>query len=667
MAVNKGKPVMQPRFNFMWFWALVVIVIIGYSMLGSSEQRPIDGDWNMVEELVERGLVERIEVLDKEKASVYLVRDAREQLAGDERFKLLPGTGVQIRYNTGGDVQYFAERIEKAEAVAQEQNPAAKSVVVKYGRSEKGFMGYLLDALPFIILLVFFFVIMRRSAGGGAGGGIMNVGKARAQMSDKNNKERVTFKDVAGLEEAKVEIMEIVDFLKRADKYKALGAKIPKGALLAGPPGTGKTLLAKAVAGEANVPFLSISGSDFVEMFVGVGASRVRDLFEQAKKVAPCIVFIDEIDAIGRARGKNSGFSGNDERENTLNQLLTEMDGFQTNAGVIVLAATNRVDILDKALMRAGRFDRQIEVGLPDVKERKEIFDVHLRKLKLDDKLDREFLAKQTPGFAGADIANVCNEAALIAARHDKKAITQEDFLAAIDRIVGGLERRNMPMTAQERRSTAIHEAGHATVMWRLQHCDPVLKITIIPRGRSLGATWYLPEERVNHNIEHFMHKLAGLVAGRVAEQELLDITSTGAINDLERTSKTAYAMVAYYGMSPKVGNVSFYDATGNRDVFTKPFSERTAELIDEEVRRIVDEAVALARDIITTERERIEALADVLLKKETIFTEDIEAIMGESAQQLAKVEIEAKSEATTEAEVVEEAETAVEYSPNME
>ncbi len=656
MAVNKGKPMMQPRFNFMWFWALVVVVIIGYSMFGSSEQRPIRGNWNMVEELVERGLVERIEVLDKEKASVYLVKNAQAELAGDERFKLLPATGVQILYNTGGDVQYFAERIERAEAKAAEQNPDAKSVVVEYNRSEKGFMGYLLDALPFIFLIVFFFVIMRRSAGGGAGGGgIMNVGKARAQMSDKNSKERVTFKDVAGLEEAKIEIMEIVDFLKKADKYKALGAKIPKGALLAGPPGTGKTLLAKAVAGEANVPFLSISGSDFVEMFVGVGASRVRDLFDQAKKAAPCIVFIDEIDAIGRARGKNSGFSGNDERENTLNQLLTEMDGFQTNAGVIVLAATNRVDILDKALMRAGRFDRQIEVGLPDVKERKEIFDVHLRKLKLDDKLDREFLAKQTPGFAGADIANVCNEAALIAARHDKKAITQEDFLAAIDRIVGGLERRNMPMTAQERRSTAIHEAGHATVMWRLQHCDPVLKITIIPRGRSLGATWYLPEERVNHNIEHFMHKLAGLVAGRVAEQELLDVTSTGALNDLERTSKTAYAMVTYYGMSPKVGNVSFYDASGSRDMFTKPFSERTAEVIDEEVRRIVDEAVATAREIITTERERIEALADVLLEKETIFTEDIEAIMGQSAQQLAKRESEAKNETITEAEVVEE------------
>ena len=477
---------------------------------------------------------------------------------------------------------------------------------------------------------------------GGGGGGIMNVGKARAQMSDKNNKDRVTFKDVAGLEEAKVEIMEIVDFLKNANKYKELGAKIPRGALLAGPPGTGKTLLAKAVAGEANVPFLSISGSDFVEMFVGVGASRVRDLFEQAKKVAPCIVFIDEIDAIGRARGKNSGFSGNDERENTLNQLLTEMDGFQTNAGVIVLAATNRVDILDKALMRAGRFDRQIEVGLPDVKERKAIFEVHLKKLKLDQKLDREFLAKQTPGFAGADIANVCNEAALIAARNNHKSVMQEDFLAAIDRIVGGLERRNMPMTKQERRSTAIHEAGHATVMWRLEHCDPVLKITIIPRGRSLGATWYLPEERVNHNVEHFMHKMAGLLGGRIAEQELMGVTSTGAISDLERTSKTAYAMVAFYGMSPKVGNISYYDATGQRDMFTKPFSEQTAQMIDEEVRRIVDEVVAMTREIINAERANIERIADILLDKETIFSEDIEAVLGKSTQQIAKEELEA-------------------------
>ncbi|MBO7312609.1 MAG: ATP-dependent zinc metalloprotease FtsH [Alistipes sp.] len=631
---------MQPRFNFMWFWVLVVIVILGYSTFSSPDYRPVEGDWNMVDELVERGLVERIEVLDKEKASIYLTEEAPQVLEGDERFAQLPKTGVQIRYNTGGDVQYFAERLAKAEAKALEDNPDAEAVVVKYARSEKGWMEYLISALPWILIVVVWIVVMRsmsRNANGGAGGGIMNVGKARAQMSDKNNKERVTFKDVAGLEEAKVEIMEIVDFLKKADKYKALGAKIPKGALLAGPPGTGKTLLAKAVAGEANVPFLSISGSDFVEMFVGVGASRVRDLFEQAKKVAPCIVFIDEIDAIGRARGKNSGFSGNDERENTLNQLLTEMDGFQTNAGVIVLAATNRVDILDKALMRAGRFDRQIEVGLPDVKERQAIFDVHLRKLKLDDKLDREFLAKQTPGFAGADIANVCNEAALIAARNNKNAVSQEDFLAAIDRIVGGLERRNMPMTTAERRSTAIHEAGHATVMWCLQHCDPVLKITIIPRGRSLGATWYLPEERVNHNVEHFMHKLAGLVAGRVAEQTILDVVSTGALNDLERTSKTAYAMVAYYGMSPKVGNVSWFDASGQRDMFTKPFSEHTAELIDDEVRRIVDEAVALARQIVEQERERIEALADLLLAKETIFTEDIESVLGVSAQQKAK------------------------------
>ncbi|MBQ8366742.1 MAG: ATP-dependent zinc metalloprotease FtsH [Alistipes sp.] len=638
---------MRPRFNFMWFWAFVAIVIIGYSMFGDTEARPVDGDWNMVDALVEEGLVERIEVNNQGKANVYLREEAFDVLKDDERFKQMPRTGVQVVFNTGGDVQYFGDRISAAEARRVEAGEAVDPVVVKFNVVEKGWADYLFEFLPWIIIIVVWIFIMRSMArgGGGGGGGIMNVGKARAQMSDKNAKERITFKDVAGLEEAKVEIMEIVDFLKHADKYKALGAKIPKGALLAGPPGTGKTLLAKAVAGEANVPFLSISGSDFVEMFVGVGASRVRDLFEQAKKVAPCIVFIDEIDAIGRARGKNSGFSGNDERENTLNQLLTEMDGFQTNAGVIVLAATNRVDILDKALMRAGRFDRQIEVGLPDAKERKAIFDVHLRKLKLDDKLDREFLAKQTPGFAGADIANVCNEAALIAARNNHKVVEQSDFLAAIDRIVGGLERRNMPMTSAERRSTAIHEMGHATVMWRLKNCDPVLKITIIPRGRSLGATWYLPEERVNHNIEHFVHKMAGLVAGRVAEQQLMGVTSTGAINDLERTTKTAYAMVAYYGMSPKVGNISFYDATGQRDMFTKPFSERTAEVIDEEVRRLVDEAVALARDIVVAERENIERLAEVLLEKETIFTEDIEAVLGKSAQQLEK---EAAEAATT-------------------
>ncbi len=654
MASGQKMPQLRPRFSFMWFWAMVIMVIVGFSMFDTTEQRPIEGDWNMIDELIEKGYVERIEVLDKEKASVYLRREAIDSLAGDERFVNMPSTGKQIVYNTGGDVQYFAERVARAEEKADAAGVERDDVVVKYGRTERGVMDYIVDFLPWILIIAVWFFIMRsmaRGGGAGGGGGIMNVGKARAQMSDKNNKQRVTFKDVAGLEEAKIEIMEIVDFLRNAEKYKALGAKIPKGALLAGPPGTGKTLLAKAVAGEANVPFLSISGSDFVEMFVGVGASRVRDLFDQAKKVAPCIVFIDEIDAIGRARGKNSGFSGNDERENTLNQLLTEMDGFQTNTGVIVLAATNRVDILDKALMRAGRFDRQIEVGLPDVKERQAIFDVHLRNIKLDAKLDREFLAKQTPGFAGADIANVCNEAALIAARNNKSAVTQEDFLAAIDRIVGGLERRNMPMTKVERRSTAIHEAGHATVMWRLKNCDPVLKITIIPRGRSLGATWYLPEERVNHNVEHFQHQMAGMLGGRVAEQMLMDVTSTGALSDLERTTKIAYAMVAYYGMSPKVGNVSFYDTTGQRDTFTKPFSERTSELIDAEVRRIVDEAVELTRSIIAAERENIERLADLLISKETIFAEDVEAILGKSEQQKAK-ELLDSAEATKQVEV---------------
>ncbi len=635
---------MRPRFNFMWFWAAIAIIILGYSLFSDGESRPVDGDWNMATELVERGYVERIRVLDRDQASVYLTQNGIEALSTDERFKGMPGTGAQMQFNTGGDVKNFEDKITAAENVAAENGISAAPVAIKYERTTKGWVDYLFDILPWIFIIGVWLLFMRsmtRGAGGGAGGGIMNVGKARAQVFDKEKKQRVTFKDVAGLEEAKVEIMEIVDFLKKSDKYKALGAKIPKGALLVGPPGTGKSLLAKAVAGEADVPFLSISGSDFVEMFVGVGASRVRDLFEQAKQKAPCIVFIDEIDAIGRARGKNAGFSGNDERENTLNQLLTEMDGFQTNAGVIVLAATNRVDILDKALMRAGRFDRQIEVGLPDVKEREEIFNVHLRNLKLADDLDRSFLAKQTPGFAGADIANVCNEAALIAARHDKSCITQADFLNAIDRIVGGLERRNMPMSPSERRSTAIHEAGHATVMWRLRHCDPVLKVTIIPRGRSLGATWYLPEERVNMNVEHFMHKMAGLLGGRLSEQTLMNVVSTGAVNDLERTSKIAYSMVAYYGMSPEVGQISYYDSTGQRDMFTKPFSESTAQTIDREVRRLIDEASELAKGIILRERDNIERLADMLIEKETIFAEDMESILGKSSQQTAKEELE--------------------------
>ena len=643
MANKKKNDIkMTVRPNFMWIWAVLIMIIIGYSFYAGGDTQPLAGNWNTVRKMIRNGEVERITVIDGQTANVYLTEEAIEKYrnGGDEVLKRMPKEGEQLIFNIGS-VELLDNDVKEAVAESGiEENP----VSIEYKNESNPWGNIIVNLLPWVILIgIWFFIIRTMSrGGGGAGGNIMNVGKARAQVFDKDDAgKRITFKDVAGLEEAKVEIMEIVDFLRKADKYRELGAKIPKGALLVGPPGTGKTLLAKAVAGEANVPFLSISGSDFVEMFVGVGASRVRDLFEQAKQKAPCIVFIDEIDAIGRARGKNAGFSGNDERENTLNQLLTEMDGFQTNAGVIVLAATNRVDILDKALMRAGRFDRQIEVGLPDVKEREQIFGVHLRNLKLDEKLDRAFLAKQTPGFAGADIANVCNEAALIAARHDKKSISQEDFLNAIDRIVGGLERRNMPMTPTERRSTAIHEAGHATVMWRLKHCDPVLKVTIIPRGRSLGATWYLAEERVNMNVEHFMHKMAGLLGGRLSEQKLMDVVSTGAVNDLERTSKIAYSMVAYYGMSPAVGQISYYDSTGQRDTFTKPFSEQTALTIDREVRRLIDEAAALASEIIDRERDNIERLADMLIEKETIFAEDMESVLGKSSQQTSKEEIE--------------------------
>ena len=475
-------------------------------------------------------------------------------------------------------------------------------------------------------------VLMFRSASRNAASqnGVMNVGKSKAQIYDKDNKNRITFKDVAGLEEVKVEIMEIVDFLRKPDKYRELGGKIPKGALLVGPPGTGKTLLAKAVAGEANVPFFSISGSDFVEMFVGVGASRVRDLFSQAKGKAPCIVFIDEIDAIGRARGKNAGFGGNDERENTLNQLLTEMDGFGSNSGVIVLAATNRVDILDKALMRAGRFDRQIDVGLPELKEREAIFGVHMRKLKLSDDVNVEFLAKQTPGFSGADIANVCNEAALIAARHDKKVIGKEDFLNAVDRIIGGLEKKSKVITKQEKRTIAYHEAGHATVSWLLKHANPLVKVTIIPRGRALGAAWYLPEERQITTTEQMMHEMASLLAGRASEQLTFGEISTGALNDLERATKMSYAMVSYYGMSDKVGNRSFYDSTGQSDfAFSKPYSEETSVMIDKEVKELLDKAFQMATTILEEHREGLTTLAELLLEREVVFAEDVERIFG--------------------------------------
>ncbi len=636
----------------MWLWTTLVILIIGSSLWLKPGYEPVKSNWNAIREMVEQGDVERIVVHNNELAKVTLRKEAVEHYRQREEYKGIPESGVQFFFNIGpGDT--FAENLRTAE------QQAGREVILEYEVEKDSWGSMLISLLPWVIFIgiwIFWMRSMNRGAGG-AGGGIMNVGKAKAQVFDKDNHKRVTFKDVAGLEEAKVGIMEIVDFLKKADKYRELGAKIPKGALLVGPPGTGKTLLAKAVAGEANVPFLSISGSDFVEMFVGVGASRVRDLFEQAKQKAPCILFIDEIDAIGRARGKNAGFSGNDERENTLNQLLTEMDGFQTNAGVIVLAATNRADILDKALMRAGRFDRQIEVGLPDVKEREEIFAVHLRPLKLDPTLDRSFLAKQTPGFSGADIANVCNEAALIAARHNKAFVAKEDFLAAIDRIIGGLERKNKIITQEEKRTIAYHEAGHATVSWLREHASPLIKVTIIPRGKALGAAWYLPEERQITTREQLMDELAATLGGRVSEELTFGRVSTGALNDLERVTKQAYAMVAYYGMSPEVGTLSFYDSTGQSDMaLTKPYSEKTAQQIDQEAKRLIGEAYRMAEETLKAHSEGLKELAELLLEKEVVFTEDVERIFGKRKKQL-----EAEAGAEKEAKPEEEPTTAAE------
>ena len=643
MNMNMSRP------SMLWLYGLIGAFIIGYYVFGDVNDTPVPSDWATVERMVEKGEVEKIQVVNRDQAQVFLKKEAVEQYRRDtvdKRFRRLPETGVQLLF-TIGSVDSFREDLKAAE------QQSGQVVPVVYENKANDWTNVLINLLPWVLIIGVWIFVMRsmsRGAGGGAGGGIMNVGKAKAQVFDKDNSKRVTFKDVAGLEEAKVEIMEIVDFLKKSDKYKELGAKIPKGALLVGPPGTGKTLLAKAVAGEANVPFLSISGSDFVEMFVGVGASRVRDLFEQAKQKAPCIVFIDEIDAIGRARGKNAGFSGNDERENTLNQLLTEMDGFQTNTGVIVLAATNRVDILDKALMRAGRFDRQIEVGLPDVKEREEIFDVHLRPLKLDPELDRTFLAKQTPGFSGADIANVCNEAALIAARHNKKYVSREDFLAAIDRIIGGLERKNKIISDEEKRVIAYHEAGHATVSWILENASPLIKVTIIPRGKSLGAAWYLPEERQITTREQMMDELAAMLGGRVSEQINFGEVSTGALNDLERATKMAYAMVAYYGMSEKVGTISYYDSTGQSDMaLTKPYSELTAQQIDAEAKNTIAEAYAMAAEVLRSHADGLKELAELLLEREVVFTEDVERIFGKRKKDILRERKEAEQKALAE------------------
>ena len=644
---NSNKPrVNMPRPSFMWVYGILGALIIGWALFGQSDDTPLPSDWSTVGQMVEAGEVEKIEIFNRDQARVYLTKEAVEKYRtdpDDKRFHRMPARGVQLVF-TIGSVDSFREDLRDAEQQSGQQVP------VVYENKTNDWTNILVNLLPWVLIIGVWIFLMRsmaRGAGGGAGGGIMNVGKAKAQVFDKDNSKRVTFKDVAGLEEAKVEIMEIVDFLKKADKYRELGAKIPKGALLVGPPGTGKTLLAKAVAGEANVPFLSISGSDFVEMFVGVGASRVRDLFEQAKQKAPCIVFIDEIDAIGRARGKNAGFSGNDERENTLNQLLTEMDGFQTNTGVIVLAATNRADILDKALMRAGRFDRQIEVGLPDVKEREEIFEVHLRPLKLDPELDRSFLARQTPGFSGADIANICNEAALIAARHNKKFISKEDFLAAIDRIVGGLERKNKIISDEEKRVIAYHEAGHATVSWILENANPLIKVTIIPRGKALGAAWYLPEERQITTREQIMDELAATLGGRVSEQLTFGEVSTGALNDLERVTKQAYAMVAYYGMSDAIGTISYYDSTGQSDMsFTKPYSELTAQQIDAEAKALISKAYAMAEKVLREHADGLKQLAELLLEREVVFTEDVERIFGKRKKDIERERREAAARA---------------------
>jgi cell division protease FtsH len=504
-------------------------------------------------------------------------------------------------------------------------------VEVRFDRSSE-IWGIILSSLPFILLIVFWIWWMRKMAQGGpagGGGGIFSVGKSKAQLFDKDSNVKVTFRDVAGLSEAKQEVQEIVEFLKHPSTYTTLGGKIPKGALLVGPPGTGKTLLAKAVAGEANVPFFSISGSDFVEMFVGVGASRVRDLFRQAKEKAPCIVFIDEIDAVGRARGKNANFGSNDERENTLNQLLTEMDGFGSNSGVIILAATNRADVLDKALLRAGRFDRQIYVELPDLNDRIEIFKVHLRPIKIDETVDVEFLARQTPGFSGADIANVCNEAALIAARRNKKFVQKEDFLDAVDRIIGGLEKKNKIITQDEKKSIAIHEAGHATLSWFLEHANPLVKVTIVPRGKALGAAWYLPEERQISTKDQMLDEMCALLGGRAAEEVFIGKISSGAMNDLERVTKQAYAMIMYMGMSEKLPNLSYYDSTGQEYTFSKPYSDSTAELIDSEAKAMISEQYERAKSILLEHREGHQQLASILLEKEILFAEDLERIFG--------------------------------------
>ena len=621
------RPNGKRRFNLMWIYAILFAVLIGMQFFGRDAVTPTEEiDQGKLIELLKKEEVGKIELVNREDAEIYL---NRKGLGGKFSDAKTDSDGLTLTPNYTykiGSLDRFEEMVENA------QQDVSNPVYISNVR-RSNWMGSILEwMIPLALLAVFYIVLIRgmgRSMGGGPGS-IFNIGKSRAQLYDKNTNVNVTFKDVAGLEEAKVEIMEVVDFLKNPEKYTKLGGKIPKGVLLVGPPGTGKTLLAKSVAGEANVPFFSLSGSDFVEMFVGVGASRVRDLFNNAKSKSPCIIFIDEIDAIGRARGKNALTGGNDERESTLNQLLTEMDGFGTNSGVIVLAATNRADILDKALLRAGRFDRQIYVELPDIVGRKEIFEVHMRNLKLGNDVDKEFLAKQTPGFSGADIANVCNEAALMAARKGKEEIDKQDFLDAVDRIIGGLEKKNKIITAEEKKVIAFHEAGHATTSWLLQYAHPLVKVTIVPRGNSLGAAWYLPEERQITTKEQMYHEMIATLGGRAAEQVVFGQISTGALSDLEKVTKQAFAMVTYYGLDDEIGNISYYDSTGQQDYsLTKPYSEKTAETIDQQVSKIIEKAYQEAIAILTSHRDGLSQLATKLIEEEVIFGEDLERIFG--------------------------------------
>lgn len=618
---NNGK---KKKFSFYWIYIILIAFFVG-SLFFNGSSSVKETTMSELMKMLHEGDVEKIELINGRTAEIYLNDQGMSKYFPNEKSQNF-GIKPNFTLNTSEDRLY-----NKVDEAQEGMEYPVEVIPVERHNWGAEIISWI---LPIVLIIVFWVFIMRRMGGaGGAGGGggqIFSIGKSKATLYDQNKDQKTTFKDVAGLEEAKEEVMEIVDFLKNPKRYTRLGGKIPKGVLLVGPPGTGKTLLAKSVAGEANVPFFSISGSDFVEMFVGVGASRVRDLFSQAKEKSPCIIFIDEIDAIGRARGKNIYSGGNDERESTLNQLLTEMDGFGTNSGVIVLAATNRADILDKALMRAGRFDRQIYVELPDLNGRREIFEVHMRGLKLGADVDKEFLAKQTPGFSGADIANVCNEAALIAARRNKESIEKQDFLDAIDRIVGGLEKKNSVITPSEKKVIAFHEAGHATTSWMLEHAHPLVKVTIVPRGKALGAAWYLPDERQITTKEQMFHEMVATLGGRAAEQIIFGQISTGALNDLEKVSKQAHAMVMFYGLDETIGNVSYYDSTGQQDYsFQKPFSEKTAQVIDEEVSKLIESAYQEALRILNEHKEGLTKLAEKLIDKEVIFSDDLENIFG--------------------------------------